>query len=157
MQTYENQDIIGIFELIDLFRRNLIFIIQSVVISLLIALLLSGGSFFLNRDVATYRLTTNISLSGSELSEQIVTMINHSLSHASTLSQAENKLKIANSNYSVIAKRSDDVGILQLIVEGPDSAQLTGLSNEIFNYGKPLIETAFPSVELRKLEISTPV
>jgi len=155
MQTYKNQEEINIFEIIDLLRRNLIFIIWSLVISLFIALLLSGISFFLNRDVATYSLTTNISLSDSELSDQIVTMINNSLSHPNTLLQAENKLEIDNSNYSVIAKRGDDVGILQLIVEGPDSAQLTGLSNEILSYGKPLIETVFPMVELRKLGIST--
>ena len=157
MQTYENQGEISIFELIDIFRRNLIFIIWCVLVSLLIALFLSGVSFFLNREVDTFNLTTNISLSGNDLSEQKVSIITNTFSHSNIVSPSKAKLDITSSDYSVIAKRSDDVGILQLVVEGPDASKLTDLSNEVFNLVKPLVETAFPSVELRKLEISTPV
>ena len=153
MQKYENQGEIGIFELIDLFRRNLIFIIISVVFSLLIAIILSGVNFFFNREVDKYSLTTNISINGVDIEAEMITLINNSLSHPSILEQAQMRLGITSSDYSVLTRRGNDASISQLIVLGPDSALLTNISNEIFFLGKPLIEKVFDDIELRKLEI----
>jgi capsular polysaccharide biosynthesis protein len=156
MQSYENKDEIGIFELIDLIRRNLKFIFLSVFIGLFIASIFSGASIIMNKSTAMYSLTTHLSLTGDEITEQTVTVIVNSFSHSSVISPAKSKLGLNDASYKVIAKRSHSVGILQLIVEGPDETKLTPLSNEVFNNIKPLVESAIPDLELRKLEISTP-
>lgn len=156
MQNNENKDELSIFELIDLFRRNLKLIIWSVIISLFITLLLTGISLLFNKNVANYSLTTQMSLTGEEITEQTVTVVVNSFSHSSIVTPALTKLGIYSSDYRIVAKRSHSVGILQLIVEGPNASLLTPLSNEVFNTVKPLVETAIIDLELRKLEISIP-
>lgn len=156
MQSYENHDEVGIFELTDLIRRNFKLIIWSVITGLLIAIIFSTFSLFLNKNVAKYNLTTNMSLTGDDITEQTVTIIVNSFTHSSILTPVVTKLGLSPTDYQVLAKRGDSVGILQLIVEGTETSSLTRLSNEVFNMVKPLVETAIPNMELRKLEISTP-
>lgn len=157
MKTHENQDEVSVLELYGLIRRNLVFIVWSVVLSVFIALFISGGSYIFARSADEYSLTTNFSLTGDDIKEQTVTIILNSFSHSSVLKPIEKKLNINLSEYNVVSKRTDNIGIMQLVVEGPDASKLNNFSIEIFNQVKPLIETAIPNVELRMLDISSPI
>lgn len=156
MQTFENKKEISILELVDLFRRNFNIILWTVVISLTATLALSTFSYVLDKDVINYSLSTNISVNGDDIGVEIVTLISNSLSHPSILEQAQSRLGLSTSDYKIVSRSGSNPEILQLTVIGSDSSKLALLSNELIFLGKALIEDALPTLELRKLEISSP-
>ncbi|MBS3972451.1 MAG: hypothetical protein KGZ84_05525 [Erysipelotrichia bacterium] len=157
MQNQQYEEEISLLELLDVLRRNLKLITMLIILGLLSSIILSGISFYRNREVNSYSVETQIILSGSLNNEQGITLIVNTLSHVSSLNSALTTLKIENSNYKLTSQYDSDSGLLAYKVEGSNSETITQISTEIFKLVKPIIEGAFPSVEIREFQTSEPV
>lgn len=157
MQNYQNEEEISILELIDVLRRNLKLIILVVILGIFSSLLITSISFVRNREVNSYSVETQIILGGSLNNEQGIALIVNTLSHVSSLNSALTTLKIENNNYIVTSNYDANSGLISYKVEGSNSETITQISTEIFKLVKPIIEGAFPSIEIRELQTSEPV
>lgn len=156
MENYENNDIISILEIITVLRRNLGFILM---VSLLGLVLSTGYSLYRTTQYTItneYSLTTLINVDTLSLSEENIAMISFTLSHPENVLQAQRKLDISG-EYEVQAKLGDEEGIILLTINGNQGPALLRLSRELFNITKPIVESTLLDVELRKLEINSPI
>lgn len=157
MQNHQNEEEINFLELLDVLRRNLKLITMLIILGVLSSIVLSSISFVRNREINSYSVETQIILGGSLNNDQGITLIVNTLSHVSSLNSALNSLKIENSNYKLTSQYDSDSGLLSYKVEGSNSETITQISNEVFKLVKPIIEGAFPSIEIRELQTSEPV
>lgn len=149
-------EVIGLVELIGILKKNLHLILLGVFVGLMIGVGFSAFRDSQQQVINQYSLTTLVSVDTLALTEESIAMINFTLSHPENVLKAQRKLNISG-KFDVKSTMSEEEGVLLLKVEGDNGPELTRLSRELFNISKPIVESALIEVEIRKLEVNSPI
>jgi len=149
-------EVIGLVELIGILKKNLHLILLGVLIGLMIGVGFSAYRYSQQQVINQYSLTTLVSVDTLALTEESIAMINFTLSHPENVLKAQRKLNISG-KYDVKSSMSEEEGVLLLKVEGSNGPELTRLVRELFNIAKPIVESTLLEVEIRKLEVNSPI